>query len=113
MNLQKPAKPIRDRKHLAFLHKLPCCITGWTYGIVAHHLLRTPEKAMGRKSGDDKAIPLHHDVHVALHCDGDEVAFLARHGILHGPALAKALYAVSGDIEQAGAILRGLRQEAS
>ena len=109
MNLQKPPPPIRDRKHMAFVASLPCCITGISYKVVAHHLLRgTGEKCGGRKSGDDKTIPLCTEAHTALHGIGDEEGFLKGQGI-DGPALAKALYEASGDYELACAILRGLQ----
>ena len=109
MNLQKPPPPIRDRKHMAFVAGLFCCIPecGYQSG-PAHHLLRTPEKCGGRKSGDDKVLPLCPKHHHALHMDGNETRFLESRGI-DGPALAAALYEASGDYELACAILRGLQ----
>ena len=104
----KPPRPIRDRKHLAFVASLPCCITGQDDGVQAHHLLSVSEKCMGRRSGDDKTIPLHFQTHTALHRHGDERGFLEGCGI-DGPALAAALYEASGDYELACAILRGLQ----
>ena len=114
MNLQKPAKPIRDRKHIVFLSELPCCIPdcGYPSG-PPHHLLRGSNKCAGRKAGDDFALPMCPEHHHALHMDGDETFFLYWLFMSDAPAMAQALYAASGDIEQAGAILRGLRQEAS
>ena len=106
----KPPPPIRDRKHLAFVASLPCCISGGTDGVQAHHLLRTSEKAMGRRSGDDSVIPLHWVAHASLHRHGNETVFLARYGI-DGPTLAKALYEATGDYERACAILRGIQEK--
>lgn len=112
MTLQKPPPPIRDRKHLAFVAGLPCCITETPYGVVYHHLLRgTGEKCAGRKSGDNWVIPLCGDMHHELHADGNETRFLKQWGIDDGPALAKVLYEATGDYERACAILRGLAEE--
>lgn len=94
---------IRNKAHLRFIESLPCCATGRT-GCQAHHLLRVEGKCMGRRSGDNWAIPLHHEVHAALHADGNEERFLAKYGI-DGPALAAALWRVSGDEDAAWAIL--------
>ena len=107
----KPPRPIRDRKHMAFVGSLPCCITGSDFFVVYHHLLRgTDEKCAGRKSGDNWVIPLTSHVHTALHLNGNETEFLKAEGI-DGPALAKALWDASGDYELACAILRGLHEE--
>ena len=106
----KPPAPIRDRKHLAFVASLPCCITGTPHGVVCHHLLRgTGEKCGGRKSGDNWAIPLCGNMHAELHADGNETRFLKRWGI-DGPALAKALYEASGDYEQACKAIQEARE---
>jgi hypothetical protein len=110
MNLQKPPAPIRDRKHVKFVAGLSCCIPGCgRQSGPPHHLLRTPEKCAGRKSGDDKVLPMCPDHHHALHMNGDETEFLKFHGI-DGPALAAALYEATGDYEQACAILRGIQE---
>ena len=95
----KPDRPIRSKAHLKFVAGLPCCITGISYQVVAHHLLRrTDEKCAGQRSGDDKIIPLTTEAHTALHGIGDETGFLEGHGI-DGPALAKALWDVSPNHE--------------
>jgi len=109
MMCPKPPKPVRDKAHLAFVAGLPCCITGRTDGVQAHHLLKTSEKCMGRRSGDDKVIPLHHEIHTALHGSGDETAFLDI-CVIDGPALARALYAATGDHEQGLRVVRGLER---
>ena len=60
---------------------------------------------MGRKSSDRWAIPLcktpptREGCHDRLHDDGNEEAFLMRHGI-DGRALAQALWRFTGDIER-------------
>jgi hypothetical protein len=72
---------IRDAGHLNYVRSLPCCICKTHYDIQAHHLLRTGEHAMGRRSGDNWAIPLCALHHTQLHMDGDEIAFLQARGI--------------------------------
>ena len=104
----KPPRPIRDRKHLAFVASLPCCVSGWI-PVQVHHLLRTPEKAMGRRSGDNHVIPLHWEMHTRLHSSGNETRFLEIHGI-DGPSLAKALYEASGDYEQSCKAIKEARE---
>lgn len=105
--MKRRRKPPTD--HERFIAGLPCCVTGRTDGIQVHHLLRTPnhEHGTGKRSSERWAIPLHWEVHDALHADGNETRFLAGYGI-DGPALAKALWDASGDYELACAILRGL-----
>ena len=105
----KPPPLIRDRRHLAFVASLPCCITGRTDGVQVHHLLRVPEKCCGRRSGDNHAIPLHHEKHTALHRDGNEQAYLTTYDI-DGPALAKALYEASGKYELACKAIQEARE---
>ena len=109
MNLQKPPRPIRDRKHCVFVASLPCCITGSTAGVQAHHLLRTSEKAKGRRSGDNWTIPMEWTEHQALHVWGNETEWLGWSNI-DGPALAKALYEASGDYEQACKAIQEARE---
>lgn len=104
--LFKSPKPIRNARHLEFIRSLPCVAMGGDYGVVAHHLLRTPEKAMGRKSGDNWCLPLYHRVHTQLHACGDEVGFLGDHGITDPMKLAAALWEVTGDHERACEIIR-------
>ena len=101
--------PWRSAAYLEWVRSLPCCIAGISYCVVAHHLLRgTGEKCMGRKSGDNWAIPLCTEAHTALHDIGDETGFLKGHGI-DGPALADALHAAwtAGDYEQGLRVVRG------
>lgn len=62
---------------------------------------------MGRRSGDDKAIPMCDPEHRALHENGNELEWLAMHNI-HGMALAASLWGCSGNVEQALDILAGL-----
>lgn len=77
----KPPKIIRDPQHLRMVRQLPCCLTWRTHDVECHHLLRTGEHAMGRRSGDNWGVPLAAFLHRQLH-DGplDEKDFFAKHG---------------------------------
>lgn len=106
-NLPQPKPKVRegmDANHLANVRKLPCCVCGIAGSTVAHHLLRTGEHGMGRKSSDRWAIPLCEGIavkdgcHRALHDAGDEEAFLVKHGV-DGRALASALWRNRGDVD--------------
>lgn len=102
---QKPPKPIRDKKHIAFLREFGCVICQRPSG-PPHHLLRGSDKCGGRQAGDNFALPMCPEHHHALHADGNERTFLWAHGI-DGPALAKQLYEVSGDIEKGLRVING------
>jgi hypothetical protein len=100
----KPAPPIRNKKHLNFIRSLPCILCGCNSQ--AHHLLRVPEKCMGRKSSDSNTIPLCPQHHRQLHDDGDEERFLAP---LNGPDLAEKLWQATGYSERATMIISHAR----
>ena len=104
---QKPPKPIRDKPHLEFVAGLPCCVCG-SEPVQVHHVLRSGEHAMGRRSGDNWAIPLCFGCHNSLHMDGSEGRWCAERGI-HAEALATGLYAASGDTEAALDVIGGLK----
>ena len=104
---------LENEKHLKFIRKLPCCVCGeerTDKDRAAHHLLRTAEHGTGRRSDDDKAIPLcvpHHDAQFpdSLHHDGNETEWLKRHGIPDPLFLAELLYACTGNFETAWRII--------
>ena len=100
MMLLPKTRRVKDKAHIAFLHRLPCCCTLLEgERVIAHHLLRVPneERGAGMKSGDDWTLPLANHVHVELHhCGMDERAFLAGYGI-YGPGLAALLYRLTGN----------------
>ena len=91
----KAPKRIEDKAHLAFIATLTCCVCGLS-PVQVHHLLRTGEHGMGRKSGDDKVLPVCPECHRKLHLDGNETRFLRMHGI-NGRALGGLLWANTGD----------------
>lgn len=102
-----------DRNHLANVRLCGCAVCdGVGRGAVqAHHLLRSGERGMSRKSSDKWALPLDLRCHALLHAAGDEDAFLSRHGI-DGRALATALWAARGDVEAMKRVVFRARQAA-
>jgi len=96
--------------HLAMVRWKPCCVCG-VPAHHAHHLLRTGEHGMGKKSSDRWCVPMCNTHHQALHSHGDEEAFLMSHGI-DGRALASALWAARGDQEAMERVVFRFRQEA-
>lgn len=81
-NLPQPLPKVRpgmSGSHLAMVRNLPCCVCGrggpgvWVVPVIeAHHLLRTGEHGIGRRSSDRWAIPLCPYCHSNLHANGDE-----------------------------------------
>ena len=96
-NRRKPRNsergPWRSAAYIAWVGWKLCCIPdcGKLSG-PPHHLLRVEGKCAGRRSGDDKALPMCHEHHHALHMDGNETRFMAEHGIDDAPALAMEQY---------------------
>lgn len=78
--------------HLKRVAELPCCCCGGRPAI-GHHLLRCPTRRGQYRAADREVIPLCSTHHTELHDRaGDEVAFLAKHGVPDGPALAASIY---------------------
>jgi len=71
------AKPAKNKDYLAFLHSLPCVVTGVT-GIQAAHLsMAAPEyghwgRGKGSKAPDRWALPLSPEEHARQHDMGEE-----------------------------------------
>ena len=108
--LNKPVRQGEKRKrlymsanHLVNIRECCCLICGG-HPVDAHHLLRTGEHGMGRRSSDRWATPLcrgldgHHKGPDSPHAHGDEDAWFASYG-LDGRAIAKALWAARWDLE--------------
>ena len=113
-NLPQPIRRERagmSRDHLDLVRQLPCLISGRLPAGHAHHLLRTGEHGMGRKSSDRWAVPLAPDQHDALHRQGDEDAFFARHGI-DARAVARELWSNTGNLPAMRRIIDRARQAA-
>jgi hypothetical protein len=99
-----------DESHLKWLRTLPCVITGARPVEAAHIRYGDPiygkrETGGGEKPSDKWCLPLSPDKHREQHSTGDERIFWARHG-LDPLRIALALYACTGDDEQAHVIIR-------
>ena len=97
-------RPGMSEGHLANIRQCVCLICG-DARVDAHHLLRTGEHGMNRRSADKWAVPLcsglnegHHLGRNGPHAHGDEDAWFAKHDI-DGRAIAKTLWSKRGDLE--------------
>lgn len=93
---------MRDKKFLAFVRSLPCCVTLRMDTVQAAHLrLGVPynEKGgMGMKSHDKWCVPLSAEEHHLQHQIGEKSYWV---DMKHPMALAENLYALSGNREKA------------
>lgn len=101
-----------DANHLANVRQLVCLVCGSGPPNHAHHLLRSGEHAMGRKSSDRWAISLCDRHHRELHAAGDEDAYLMQHGI-DGRAVATVQWTKRGNLPAMARIVFRARQEAA
>lgn len=107
-------RPLRDPRHLANIRQCCCVVCGYPTS-AAHHLLRAPGKAMGRRSGDNWLVPLcghlegHHQGPESVHASGNERVWFEAFG-LDGNAIAEALWAARGDLEAMQRIARQTAQ---
>jgi hypothetical protein len=69
MNFKK--KPGRSPKYLMFIRKQPCCLTGVTEGIDAHHQNKEGHGGKGTKCCDSRAIPINWKVHNRMESPGN------------------------------------------
>lgn len=120
---QKKRPRDNDAKHLEWVRTLPCIITGTFPVDPAHIRFADPaygkrETGKGEKPDDKWVVPLSRKKHDEQH-SGSEKLFWLRLG-LDPLRIALALYACSGDDEQAHVIIReahaavrsfGLRQQ--
>lgn len=99
-NNQKPERDGMSASYLANIRQCCCLICGgdWFGSTDPHHLMRSGEHAAGRRSSDRWAVPLCRIHHNALHADGNEDAWFAKHNI-DGRAIAKALWSKRDDLE--------------
>lgn len=63
----KPKKPTRSTSHLDHVRSLPCCVSGSTQQVVAHHV---ENGGMGRKCSDLLTVPLTDELHAYYHQHG-------------------------------------------
>lgn len=97
---RKRPKRDTDARHLDFVRGLPCCLCKRPGDTQAHHLMRGVVRGMGLRAADRWTIPVCSIHHAAIHAHGDESEFLAMRNV-DGPALAAALWSVSGDHQEA------------
>ena len=71
LTLEKGPHRVRDERHLKIIRGQPCLVCGRCPS-QAHHLTYVQPKALGRKAGDQWAVPLCLTHHRALHDFGDE-----------------------------------------
>jgi len=71
---------MKSRSYRMHIASLPCLLCGGNE-VHAHHLLRTGEHGMGKKSGDEWCVPLCANHHDQLHRRGDEVVFFGIHDL--------------------------------
>jgi hypothetical protein len=117
--LRPSAKPIRARRpgrsadrrpgmsprHLALIRQLPCCVTGRPGPNDPHHLIGGPaaaERGVSLKATDRWAVPLSREPHERVQNIGsrNEAAWFREHGIADVAALARELWALSGDLTE-------------
>ena len=71
------AKPAKNKDYLAFIHELPCCVTG-RHGVEAAHLsMAAPQyghygRGKQRKASDRWVLPLTSEEHARQHDIGEE-----------------------------------------
>lgn len=111
----KAPRRAHDKGYLAWLHELPCCVSGVTDGVIAHHIT-IGRGRMGVKADDSLALPLHHSLHTdypqALHVIGEK-KFWNSHGIdpfLLASNLYKAYTDYSENLDFAKAFLKFHKQ---
>lgn len=102
----------KDKDHLEFIRTLPCVVSGVRPVEAAHIRMADPsygkrETGTAERPDDRWVVPLSPAMHREQH-SGSEAEFWTRHGI--DPCkVALALYAVTGDDQQADIILRNAR----
>lgn len=110
----KTTKRIEDAGHLAFIRTLPSVVSG-QYGVEACHLRfgdprhRKPKTAMGRKPDDWFVLPLTPEEHRDQHSTNERL-WWTRQGIEDPCGIALALYAVTGDQEEAEKLIAAIHR---
>lgn len=113
MTLRQRQPRERDKAHLEFVSHLPCVITGRgpvqvchiRYGDLGYE--KRPS-GMGEKPSDRWVVPMIPEMHALQH-SGNERAFWEEHGI-DPLAVAKMLYACSGNIQEGLKVIRLARR---
>ncbi len=116
--MRKVTKPAKDesakvaKDHLAWIHELPCLITGKSPVEAAHvsfasKLWGKPDRGMGRKAEDRWVVPLSSNAHAEQHAMGEK-AFWKKYG-LDPLVIACRLWEVSGDTKAGKAVVQDAR----
>lgn len=101
MSLLLPkSRIIRSGSHRRFISKLPCCISGIERQTQAAHI-RSGWLGMGIKPSDELCIPLSWKLHAKQHQQSEKKFWEPYGGVERAKELAKELYKVSGDMNQA------------
>lgn len=102
---------LRSKKHLAFIHLLPCALTGYTDRIQAAHIRHFTGMAI--KPGDDCVLPLRAELHRVEH-EMPADFWLAACGMTRDQVatFAYGLGALSGDEEAARVYLEDMQRAA-
>jgi hypothetical protein len=104
--VEKQTEPGKDSKHLAFIHLLPCAVSGRRPVEAAHVRFSSkihgkPQTGIGIKPADRWTVPLHPDEHRAQHAfPKGEAAWWISKGI-DPLTLARRLWEDSGDVPAA------------
>lgn len=96
MSVVPKNKPIRDKKHLAWIRNLPCVITNKSPCDPAHIRI-SGNGGMGVKPDDSRVVPLTHGLHNEQHRVGEVTFWYEYGGHERAAVLARQLYEVSGD----------------
>lgn len=105
-------RPRKNADYLAFLHKLPCVLTG-AYGVEAAHVSFSNTwhghygRAKGTKAPDRFALPLAPEQHALQHSGklGSEGDFWEANGV-NPHELANTLWGIFSDYEEDEAVVR-------
>lgn len=113
MSLRQRQPRLKDKGHLEFVSRLPCIITGRAPVQVCH--IRFPslehgkrQTGKGEKPDDRWVLPMIPEMHARQHA-GNEQQFWEGHGI-DPLAVAKLLYACSGNIQEGQKVIRMARR---
>lgn len=80
--------PFRSRAYTEFVRARPCIMTGISGPNDPHHSNEPGHSTMGGKCGDERQVPLSHNLHQMLHHMGER-AFWAKWGIDPEAAIAE------------------------
>lgn len=82
----KDTAPVKSKSYLAWVHELPCVVTGRRPVEAAHVSYANPAfgamgRGKGQKASDRWALPLHPEIHAAQHKHGNEREWWLMQGI--------------------------------